>query len=196
MKAQLLVEKRSASEPETSSDGDLIRACRAGDEKAWQQLLDKYERLVYSIPLNHGLRREEAADIAQITFTALIQSLESLRDDSNLGGWLAVVARRHTWRVLQRHRREVADELDPETIGALIPDPANDLQRWEMTEWISSGLALIGDRCRDLLVALYFEPGEPSYAEVARRLGLAAGSIGAIRGRCLQRLHEILTRQD
>lgn len=196
MKPPILVEKSPSEQSTVPSDQDLLLACRAGDERAWQHLLDKYERLVYSIPLNHGLAREEAADIAQITFMALIQSLDSLRDDSNLGGWLAVVARRHTWRVLQRHKREVAEELDDETIHALIPDQVNDLQRWEMTQWISSGLSLIGERCRDLLVALYFEPGEPSYAEIARRFGLAIGSIGATRARCLQRLHEMLTSRD
>lgn len=196
MKPPILVEKSPSEQSTVPSDQDLLLACRAGDERAWQHLLDKYERLVYSIPLNHGLAREEAADIAQITFMALIQSLDSLRDDSNLGGWLAVVARRHTWRVLQRHKREVAEELDDETIHTLIPDQVNDLQRWEMTQWISSGLSLIGERCRDLLVALYFEPGEPSYAEIARRFGLAIGSIGATRARCLQRLHEMLTSRD
>jgi DNA-directed RNA polymerase specialized sigma24 family protein len=51
------------------SDRDLIRACREGDRRAWRSLLDKYERLVFSIPLNYGLSREDAADIAQLTFT-------------------------------------------------------------------------------------------------------------------------------
>jgi RNA polymerase sigma factor (sigma-70 family) len=175
-------------------DSDLLTACRAGDEQAWQALLDKYERLVYSIPLNYGLSREDAADVAQIAFTSLIQSLESLRDDSNLGGWLALVARRHTWRIVNRHKREPAAELDSEATAMLIPGGANEIEQWELTEWLHRGLSLVGERCQALLTALYFEPGEPSYAEIARRLGIAEGSIGPTRARCLQRLRELLSQ--
>src|SRR4051794_11780506 len=80
------------------SDDDLIRACREGDPHAWDRLLQKYERLVFSIPLNYGLTRDDAADITQLTFMSLIQSLDALHEGSRLGAWLALVARRNTWR--------------------------------------------------------------------------------------------------
>lgn len=175
------------------TDPFLLQACRAGDEQAWLQLLAKYERLVYSIPLNYGLSREDAADIAQIVFMAFIQSLATLRDDSNLGGWLALVTQRHTWRVLQRRRREVVETLDEETISTLLPSHTGEMARWELVEWLHSGLSLIGDRCRDLLLALYFDDEEPSYAEIAQRLGIAEGSVGPTRARCLQQLQKKLT---
>jgi RNA polymerase sigma factor (sigma-70 family) len=176
------------------SDAALLRACRAGDAQAWQQLLDKYERLVYSIPLNYGLSRDDAADITQIAFTTLIQSLDSLYEESNLGGWLALVARRQTWRLVNRRKRETLDPLDSESAAILIPSHAGEIERWELTEWLHRGLSLIGERCQQLLVALYFEPAEPSYAEIARRLGIAEGSVGPTRARCLQRLRELLLR--
>src|SRR3990172_10262395 len=84
----------SAKADSPAPDRDLILACRSGDKIAWERLLDKYERLVYSIPLNYGLTSEDAADISQITFTILIQSLDRLRDDTRLAPWLATVARR------------------------------------------------------------------------------------------------------
>ena len=174
------------------SDPQLLQACRNGDERAWAQLLDKYERLVYSIPLNYGLRREDAADIAQMAFTALIQSLDSLDAESNLGGWLATVARRHTWRVLKRHKGEVLDALDGEGIIALMPGKTNEIERWELVEWLHKGLLLVGERCRSLLTALYFEAKEPSYAEIAQRLNMPEGSIGPTRARCLQRMQAML----
>jgi RNA polymerase sigma factor (sigma-70 family) len=173
----------------------LLRACRDGDEQAWRELLVKYERLVYSIPRNYGLSSEDAADVTQIVFTALIRSLASLRDDSNLGAWLALVARRHTWRLLQRQRREEVEALDEEMVATLLPARAGQIERWEVVEWLHGGLALVGQRCRDLLVALYFDAEAPSYAEIARRLNMAVGSIGATRARCLERLQEILSRE-
>ena len=62
------------------TDHDLIRACRAGDGRAWERLLDKYERLVFSISLNYGLTTDDAADVTQITFTILLQNVFDLRD--------------------------------------------------------------------------------------------------------------------
>src|SRR5262245_21529673 len=78
------IHRRGSIMPKTNqndrlqTDQDLIQACRAGDAQAWERLLDKYERLVFSISLNHGLTTDDAADITQITFTIFLQNLDSL----------------------------------------------------------------------------------------------------------------------
>ena len=179
------------------SDRELIRRCREGSAGAWHQLLNKYERLVYSIPLRYGLSRDDAADITQITFTILIQSLDGLAEDSRLGPWLATVARRHTWRLLKRNRREGASErLEgtdiAESAVVLGRSDADSIEHWELTEWLDHGLSLVGKPCRNLLSALYLDPEQPSYAEVAARLGIAVGSVGPTRIRCLRRLRRLL----
>ena len=66
---------------------------------------------MFSVPSRHGLSREDAADVAQATFAALVRSLDSLDGDSRLGAWLSTVAHRHTWRLLERNRREDPREL-------------------------------------------------------------------------------------
>jgi RNA polymerase sigma factor (sigma-70 family) len=179
------------------SDRDLIRRCREGNAGAWHQLLNKYERLVYSIALRYGLSRDDAADIAQITFTILIQSLDSLAEDSRLGPWLATVARRHTWRLLERNRREAASERLEATDVAesavlLGKSDAESIEHWELTEWLDAGLSKISENCRKLLLALYFQPERSSYAEVAERLDMPIGSIGPSRARCIKRLKQVL----
>jgi RNA polymerase sigma factor (sigma-70 family) len=180
------------------SDRDLIRRCRQGSAGAWQQVLNKYERLVYSIPLRYGLSRDDAADIAQITFTILIQSLDGLSEDSRLGPWLATVARRHTWRLLERNRRESASEYlegadVAESAVLLGKSDADSIEHWELTEWLDAGLSKIGAACRELLLALYFQPEGSSYAEVAARLSMPVGSIGPRRARCLKSLRQVLS---
>jgi RNA polymerase sigma factor (sigma-70 family) len=179
------------------SDRDLIQRCRRGSAGAWQELLNKYERLVYSIPLRYGLSRDDAADIAQITFTILIQSMDSLSEDSRLGAWLVTVARRHTWRLLDRNRRERAsDSLEgvdvAEPTVVLGKSNADSIEHWELAEWLDTGLSKIGESCRELLLALYFQPERSSYAEVAARLSMPIGSIGPSRARCLKRLRQVL----
>lgn len=176
------------------SDQGLIHACRNGDAAAWEQVLNKYERLVFSIPLRYGLDRDAAADIAQITFTILMESLDELREDSHLGGWLATVARRHTWRYLKRSNREAPlENNDLLEIEPLFGDSGgNPIDQFELTEWVDQGLSKIDERCRDLLRALYFDTQQTSYAELAERLHLPLGSIGPTRARCLERLKQIL----
>jgi RNA polymerase sigma factor (sigma-70 family) len=181
------------------SDRDLIRRCQQGSAGAWQQLLNKYERLVYSIPLRYGLSRDDAADIAQNTFTILIESLDTLSEDSRLGAWLATVARRHTWRLLERNRREIPSEsLDGTDLVARAvlfgKSDADSIEHWELTELLETGLSKISEPCRKLLLALYFQPELSSYAEVAARLDMPIGSIGPTRARCLQKLLKILEK--
>jgi RNA polymerase sigma factor (sigma-70 family) len=176
------------------TDRRLLSACRSGDARAWEELLQAYERLVFSIPLNYGLSREDAADIVQLTFTALIESLNTLDENSRLGAWLATVARRYTWRTIERGRRERtdADVPIPETatpLGNLAADP---LERWEVLEWLHRGLAGLTERCRSLLSALYFAPDVPPYTDIAARLGMPVGSVGPTRARCLERLKILL----
>ncbi|MCU0494434.1 MAG: sigma-70 family RNA polymerase sigma factor [Chloroflexaceae bacterium] len=185
-------------EPPADRDIQLLQGCRAGDASAWEALLQAYERLVFSIPLNYGLSRDEAADVTQLTFTALLESLDSLSDDSRLGAWLATVARRQTWRVLERGRRERPDaEVPiPESATLLGHSSRDPLERWELLEWLHRGLAHLNERCRELLQALYFAPDEPPYAEVALRLGIPVGSIGPTRARCLERLRQVLSEGE
>lgn len=179
------------------TDPQLIELCRQGREDAWQQLLTRYERLVFSIPLNYGLTRADAADIAQLTFTTLVEHLDRLRPDSNLGGWLATVARRHALHHLRKHRREFLGKAeDVAESHFLLNTPDNDATSyWERVNWLNQGLDLLDQRCRELLLLLYFSEEQPAYEDVAEQLGLRVGSIGPIRGRCLDRLRTILAER-
>ena len=174
------------------TDHDLIRACRAGDGRAWERLLDKYERLVFSISLNYGLTTDDAADVTQITFTILLQNLDSVPDGIRLAPWLATVTRRHTWRLLARNRREAInpdeDLAGNETLGG-VTDPR---ERWELSERLNYGLSTLDERCRQLLLALYFDAEQPSYEQVAEQLKMPIGSIGPTRARCLEQMKQRL----
>lgn len=174
------------------TDRDLIRACRAGDARAWERLLHKYERLVFSISLNYGLTTDDAADVTQITFTILLQNLDTLPNDIRLSAWLATVARRHTWRLLAQNRREAVnpdeDLAGNEAIGGIV----DNRERQELAEWLYQGLSLLDERCRQLLLALYFDAEEPSYAEVADHMKMPIGSIGPTRARCLEQMRQSL----
>ena len=175
-------------------DRDLIRDCRKGRVEAWRLLLQKYERMVFSIPRRYGLSADDAADVTQVTFTILVESIDKLPEDSKLGGWLTTVARRHTWRLLERSRRQGIGRyanLDESALSSADGD-AEALERWELGEWLEQGLSRISEFCRNLLFALYLDPEQPSYAEVAAHLDMAVGSVGPTRMRCLQHLRRVM----
>ena len=177
------------------SDKELLRRCRAGDEGAWRQVVDKYKRLIFSIPLNYGLPPDDAADISQQAFISLVENLDRLRADSNLGAWLVTVARRHALHQLRKQKREqVGSNEDIGESSQVLTLAATDATaHWELAQSINQGLNRIDRRCRELLLALYFDSQQPSYEGIAKRMNIAVGSVGPTRGRCLKRLKEALS---
>ena len=170
------------------TDRELIRGCKRGERRAWERVMDRYGRLVFSIPRSYGLAREDAADVSQLTFAILIQSLDSLTEESNLKAWLATVARRHTWRAMEKTRRERPGREDDLADTPWLLGDEKPSERWELIDWLDRGMSGISEPCQKLLKALYLDEGEPSYAEISQRLDMPVGSIGPSRARCLQRL--------
>jgi RNA polymerase sigma factor (sigma-70 family) len=171
--------------PAWPSDVELVARCRNGDTSAWDLLVRRYERLVFSVALRNGLSQEDAADVCQTTFVALLETITSLREGEQLASWLMTVSRRQAWRVRRRREREQISALPPESSY----DPWGD---WDRVTAVHEALSRLADPCRDLLVALYFDPASPSYAVLAKRLGRSIGGIGPMRGRCLERLRALL----
>ena len=168
------------------TDAELLARCRSRDAEAWNLLVARYERLVYSVARRNGLSDEDAADVTQGTFVTLIDSLSRIRDEERLASWLMTVTRRQAWRVRNLSRRDVQLDHAPEEVD----DPFAD---WDSTIALHDALAELGGTCRKLLEALYFEAESPSYAEIAERFGRSIGGIGPLRGRCLEKLKAILT---
>jgi len=150
---------------------------------------------VFSIPRGYGLDTEDSADVTQATFAALLTGLGSIRDDDALVPWLGTVARRLTWRVIDRRCRERAAGgrgLEEETPTAQVEDP---YEEWVQRAWLVQGLSRLDPGCRQLLTALYLDEADPSYRAVSARLGIAVGTIGPARGRCLRRLRAVMADQ-
>lgn len=175
----------------TRNDQHLIEACLAGDGGAWRALVDRYGRLVYSVPRRYGLCDADCEDVHQAVFLNLYRALSGLRDQSRLSSWLITAAHRESWRIGRRSER-YAD------LSNQIPDvatPSDELvETLERQQAIREALADLGGRCAELLTALFLDRSEPSYEEIAERLGMSVGSIGPTRARCFGKLEAILRR--
>jgi RNA polymerase sigma factor (sigma-70 family) len=179
------------------SNTRLVAQCLAGDERAWNALLERYKNLIYAIPLRYGAPSHDAADIFQSVCLDLFNELPRLRDAEALQGWLIRVT---THKCYHWKRRQSAHEdgITPEMLeNAAVEEPIRPdvLAEIEREQMVREALAELPPRCREMIGLLFFEQPPIPYEEVARRLHLAKGSIGFIRGRCLKKLKKLLERR-
>jgi RNA polymerase sigma factor (sigma-70 family) len=185
------------------SDRELLLACRRGDQAAWESLVRRYQRLIYTIPRRAGLGEDLAADVFQEVFTTLFEKLDEIESPERLKAWLVTTARRKTWRSVNRENRLQAFGDDDDETGeaelskladeALLPDEA--LIQLEEQHGVRLAVGQLDERCGKLLTLLFYEDEPLPYAEIAARIGAPEGSIGPTRARCLQKLLKILEKQ-
>lgn len=180
-----------------SSDDRLIALCRKGDQQAWADLVDKYKNLIYSIPIKLGLY-DDAADIFQSVCLDLLSSLNRLRDPQALPKWLMQVCYHKCIEQRTRARRQVqlededATNLPAEGPGSELPDEL--LAQLQREQMVRDVVTVLSPRCARMVRMLFFETPPRPYQEIAGELGIATGSIGFIRGRCLGRLKKHLEK--
>ena len=174
-------------------DAALIERCLGRDDAAWRELVEKYKRLVYSIPRAYRLGDSACDDIFQGVFSLLFQNLASLRDTRTLAKWLMTTTRRECWRLAQSDARAASRPAELPTPDAASDEPApSDLERWERRVAVQQALTQLGGQCERLLRALFVNTDHPNYANIAASLGIPAGSIGPTRARCLAKLASFL----
>lgn len=181
-------------------DASLVSRCLRGDATAWPVMVKRYQRLVYAIVTRTGVDEHAAADVFQTVFTRLLQHLPRITEPSRLQAWIVTTTKREA--LLQRHRgqRNVSmtraddspddgSEWDLADESPIAEDVLDELQQLNQ---VRSALDKINERCRELLLLLFREDGDKvSYEEVARRTGIAVGSIGPTRSRCLDKLRTL-----
>jgi RNA polymerase sigma factor (sigma-70 family) len=180
----------------TWTDARLIRACLAGSEPAWAAMIAKYKNLIYSIPMKYGATPQDAADIFQSVCLELFSELPRLRKPAALRGWLITVTAHQSFHWNKRLRQRAEDELTDLEAETLSNDPSADLvAELEREQMLREALAGLPARCQEMIRLLFYQQPPLPYREVAGRLGLATGSIGFIRGRCLKRLQRTLEKR-
>jgi len=167
-------------------DIQLIQDCLRGEEDAWAHLIERYQRLIYSIARSICPEPDDSADVFQHVCLEWYQHLGNLRDVRTLPAWLITITRRKSFAVLRAKRGMIQLEAQPEPwIDASI-------SLIEKEHTVERALELISERCRRLIDLLYFDPNEPTYAEVAERMEMPLPSVGPTRARCLEKLRKVL----
>ena len=174
-------------------DERLVQECLAGDERAWNTLIDKYKRLIYSVPVKYGFSPDDAGDIFQNVCIDLFTNLSKLRKIESLRSWLITVATHKCFHWKKQQKGDVElDAMEQEIAEELAAAAPQVLQEVQEEQAVRDAIERLTPRCAQLVKLLFYEQPPVPYNEVAQKLGLATGSIGFIRGRCLNRLQKIL----
>jgi RNA polymerase sigma factor (sigma-70 family) len=174
-------------------DTRLVKECLRGNEEAWSLLIDKYKALIYSIPVKYGLPQHEAADVFQATCAELLVRLPELREPRALPKWLMQVAHHECYRWKRQQQRMVSRDAEPDLPEPETPAIAESvIQQTQEEQMLREAMSSLSPQCRRLVELLFFETPSRPYADVAKELGLAVGSIGFTRQKCMDRLRRQL----
>ena len=168
----------------------LVDRVAKGDQEAWNELIERYAPLVWSICTRYRLTRPDIDDVGQTVWLLLVEHIDTLRERAALPGWLATTTRNECIRIQRAARRNDLDGLPPED---QLPAEDSDAMieqeviRAERNAAFRAAWRDLSDECHRLLTLLMADP-PLGYKQISERLVLPIGSIGPTRGRCLDRL--------
>jgi len=174
-------------------DTRLVRECLGGGEEAWCALISKYKNLIFSIPLKYGFSPEDSTDIFQAVCLDLLSELPKLRKVKALPKWIMQITAHKCFHRKQLERRTEVSDPNDKQFERRTPARAEEILREaEDEQGLRQAMSELTPRCRELVHMLFYdEPARP-YQEIAETLGIAVGSVGFIRQRCLERLRKRL----
>jgi RNA polymerase sigma factor (sigma-70 family) len=174
----------------------LLTRAAAGEQRAFDELVERYAGLVWRIALNHRLRPADAADVSQTVWLRLVEQLDRIREPERVGAWLATTTRHECLAVLRKGARAIPSEdatfdvaMPLPVLGGASggPEGSERLEADERRAALREAFADLDDRCRMLLALLHNDP-PATYEEITVALDMPVGSIGPTRQRCLGKL--------
>jgi len=161
----------------------VMKRAAAGDDRAWDELVRHYARMLWAVAAGLRVRGCDAEDAAQMTWLDLHRDIHVIREPEHVGAWLCSVMHRRCVRLLVAQRRErLVEDLDrwisPEP--ARPPAASDGALMWSFVDRLP-------DRERIVLRTLY-SGSDRSYRETAELLEMPVGSLGPVRMRALRRL--------
>ena len=180
------------------SDAKLVAECRKGSQQAWDELVARYQRLIYAIPRRAGLSEEQASDVFQEVFLTLFEKLGEIEQPEKIRSWIVTTAKFKTWGAVRASKGLYSpgteEEMEQELAKLIDKTPLADehLIELEQQHLIRTALRQLEERCQKIISMLYLRNTAASYAEVATAVGVGETSISPLRSRCLKKLEKLL----
>lgn len=180
---------------EDRSTTELLAAAGGGDARAWNVIVARYERLVWSVVRGYRLGEASSADVCQTVWLRLVENVDRIREPERLPAWLCSTARNEALRVSRSQKRTVPTELDSERKDETLADLDAGLLVDERNAALMAAFAELDPEAQQLLRLLVIDP-PLDYDTIAELIGRPKGSIGPTRARCLEKLRRILERHQ
>ncbi len=180
------------AEEQVPSDGDLVRAARAGDGASLGTLFERYRAPLYALALRLLGHGPDAQDAVHDTFLVALRQLNQLREPAAVGGWLAAVLRNVCRMRLRARKGELLLEDPPPFAGGASGWSAEEhLERLVLGEWVWAALTTLPEPQRATIMLRYFGR-HASYEEIAAVLGVPLGTVRSRLSQAKSRLAETL----
>jgi RNA polymerase sigma-70 factor, ECF subfamily len=171
----------------------LLARLRAGDPRAFEELVTTYQHRVFGVALRMLGSRAEAEEIAQEAFLRAHRAVVSFRGDARLGTWLYGIASRLCLnRLSSPDRRMARGDAALADVPATTPDAAAEVERAELDAALRTAIEELPNEQRLVLVLRDVEG--LSYEEIADALALVPGTVRSRLHRARMQLKEKLER--
>jgi len=157
-------------------DTELLRRYRLGEARAFDEIVDRYERRVWAIALRMVRHDEDARDVSQEVFISAMRALRTFREDSQLSTWFHRVTVNASLDLLRKRARTQTTDL--EAIGERAsdaPSPETFAVASARAVEVKDALAQISDEHRTVLVL--YDLQDLDYSEVAAALDIPVGTV-------------------
>lgn len=182
----------TGSEPTTTA---LLEAVIRGSSDAWNELVDRYGRLVWSVTRSFRLDEATAADVSQTVWLRLTENCERIHNPEKLASWLATTTRNEALKVVRQRQRTAPAEMMDDTPDLFTRSAEERLVDDETLAEAIDAFVQLSDDCRQLLRLLCAVPAI-EYATISEMIGRPVGSIGPTRRRCLDNLRSLMTDSE
>ena len=192
-----------ASNPQTFDETALVERARTGDQQAFGELVNQYERKIYRLAMNITRNEEDAEDVLQEAFLKAYEHLDRFKGDSKFYTWIVRIAVNEALMKLRRRKGDRTVPLDEpldtgeETMAREIAiwedNPEQQYSKEEIQKILSDAVDSLKPDFRTVFTLRDIE--EMSTEETAEVLGI---SVPAVKSRLLRArlaLREKLTRQ-
>jgi RNA polymerase sigma-70 factor, ECF subfamily len=177
------------------TDADLVRRAKAGELPAFEELVARYERRVYSLAYRMLANQHDAEDVTQQTFLSALEHLPDFREESSFYTWLMRIASHAGLKIIRKRKGLPTETLEiphPEFIATWKESPAKLAQQNETGKLIEAALAELDEKHR--LVFLLRDVEGLSVKETAESTGLSEANVKVRLLRARLQLREQLTR--
>ena len=176
-------------------DDELIRRTRAGELRAFDTLVKRYQRKVYYLALRMVKSHDAADDIAQETFIRAYDAIESFKLGYSVFTWLYRICMNLSINHLKRGRRimtesSFSEEAKPLERAAAGADPLDCAEMKEMGGRIQAAIDSLSPKYKAVFVLRIYE--DMSYEEIAESLGISVGTVMSRLFRAREKMQEML----